>query len=138
LAVAAPNGIGDTARRWRVADTGRRVGLVVLAVAAFLLVANFARIGVDKTRSRLEHDSVAQADQAFDTYRCVQSKIDRRVPAGSPIAVTSTDPLWLERGREGSYPRYDVTTQARAAYVVTVVPHGDTCDLIDVRVARTP
>ena len=108
-----------------------------MAAAAFLLVGNVARIGIDATRSLLEHDSVAATRAALDTQHCVQGKIDRLVPAGSAIAIRSPDALWLERSRTDSSPRYDVTTERRAAYVVTVAARGGTCDLVDVQVSRT-
>ena len=125
------------ARHRRVGNTTRRIVLVVVAAVAFVFVANFARVGLDATKTLLEHDSIAETYAASDTYRCVQSKIDHRVPAGTAIAVRSPDPLWLERAREGSYSRYDVTTEARAEYVVTVVPRGDPCEQVDVLVSRT-
>ena len=121
----------------RVAVTTRRVGLVAVALAAFLLVANVGRIGVDATRNLLEHDSIAATYTAVDTQRCVQSKIDGEVPSGAAIAIRSSNPLWFERSRTDSYPRYEVTTEARATYVVTVTTRGDTCDLVDVQVSPT-
>ena len=129
--------MADAARHRGIGDAARRVVLVLVAAVAFLLVANFARLGLDSTKTLLENPSVAETYRAYNTYRCVQSKIDRRVPAGASIAVGSTDPLWRERSREGSYSRYDVTTAAHAEYVVTVAPRGDTCDQIDVLVRRT-
>jgi hypothetical protein len=114
----------------------RKAGLVAVALAAFLLVANVARAGVDATRSLVERDSIAETYAKWDTQRCVQAKIDRRVPPGAAIAVRSPDALWFERSRTDSYPRYDVTTEARASYLVTVAARGDTCDLVDVQVIR--
>ena len=119
-----------------VAQVARKAGLVAVALAAFLLVANVARAGVDATRSLVERDSIAETYAKWDTQRCVQAKIDRRVPPGAAIAVRSPDALWFERSRTDSYPRYDVTTEARASYLVTVAARGDTCDLVDVQVIR--
>lgn len=127
----------DAAVRPRVGDTTRKIGLVAVAVASFLLVANVARSGIDASRTLLGIDSVAATYASLDTQRCVQQKIDRQVPPGAAIAVRSADPLWYERSRTDSYPRYDVTTEARATYIVTVAARGDTCALVDVRVART-
>ena len=110
----------------------------MLAVAAFLLVANVARIGIDATRSLLEHDSVAATSAKLETQRCVQAKIDRQVPAGAAIAISSADPLWFERSRTDSYPRYEVTTEARATYVVTVAAGGETCDPFIEPAERSP
>lgn len=110
---------------------------VVVAVAAFLLVADLAWRGIDATRKLLRAHSVTATEAHADAFRCVQAKIDRRIPAGAAIAVSSPDPLWFERSREGSYPRYRVTTETNAAYVVAVVPRGATCNLVDVRVTRT-
>ena len=118
-------------------DATRRIVLVGAAVASFLLVAHFARIGVEATRSLLQRDSIAETYAKSDTQRCVQGKIDRQVPPGAPIAVRSPDALWFERSREGSYPRYHVTTEAAAAYIVTVSARGDTCDRVDVQVSPT-
>jgi hypothetical protein len=42
-----------------VVDTARRIVLVAVAAASFLLVANVARVGIDATNSLLQHDSVA-------------------------------------------------------------------------------
>ena len=127
----------DAARVRPVPQVARKAGLVAVAVTAFLLVASVARAGVDATRTLLEHDSIAATDAHLDTQRCVQGKIDRQVPPGAAIAVRSPDALWLERSRTDSYPRYDVTTEARASYLVTVAARGDTCDLVDVQVTRT-
>jgi len=129
--------VRDAARDRSVIQGARKVGLVVVAVAGFLLVADVARIGVEATRGLLERDSIAETYAKLDTQRCVQEKIDQQVPPGAAIAVRSPDALWFERNREGSYPRYDVTTEARAAYVVTVSARGDTCDLVDVQVSPT-
>jgi hypothetical protein len=129
--------VRDRADGRRLDGSFRKVGLVAVALAACLLVANVARIGVDATRDLLEHDSIAATYAASDTQRCVQAKIDGEIPPGAAIAIRSSNPLWFERGRTDSYPRYEVTTEARATYVVTVAARGDTCDLVDVQVSRT-
>ena len=125
------------ARPRRVGNAARTAILVVVAVASFVLVADVARQGIDATRDLLQPDSIAATQAHFDTIRCVQAKIDRRIPPGAAIAVRSSDPLWFERSGEGSYPRYRVTTAAKAAYLVTVTSRGPTCDLVDVDVRRT-
>lgn len=126
----------------RVTRTRRPVGairnvvLVIVAVAAFLLVADVARLGIIATRDLLQNDSVAASYFALDTQRCVQRRIDRLVPAGASIAVTSHNVLWRERGRQGSYRRYDVTTPQRASYLVTLEGPDESCDSVEVQVSR--
>ena len=66
----------DAARDRSVIQGARKVGLVVVAVAGFLLVADVARIGVEATRGLLERDSIAETYAKLDTQRCVQEKID--------------------------------------------------------------
>jgi hypothetical protein len=120
----------------RVGKAALNVIVAVAVVASFTLLLGEARRAIDESDTTLEHDALAGADTVFDTYRCVQAKIDSRIPPGSRITIKSSDVLWLQRGVEGSYPRYEVTTRVHADYVVTITPRGSGCDLIDVAVSR--
>lgn len=115
----------------------RNLGLIVVAAAAFLLVADVARLGIIASRNLLQHDSVAASYAALDTQRCVQRKIDRLVPPGAAIAVASRNVMWRQRARQGSYRRYHVTTKQRATYFVTLTGPDGPCDLVDVQVSST-
>jgi hypothetical protein len=121
------------------ADLGKKarvITIVVIVVASFALLLVAAREAIVNTEQSLRRDSLHVADAVFKNYRCVQAKIDREVPSGASIAIRSSQVLWRQRSREGSYPRYKVTTARHAAYLVTITARGPTCEWVDVAIRR--
>jgi hypothetical protein len=121
------------------ADVGKKarvITIVVIVVASFALLLAAAREAIVNADQSFRRDSLHAAEAVFDTYRCVQAKIDREIPSGASIAIRSSDIHWRQRSREGSYPRYQVTTARHAAYLVTITARGPTCEGVDVAIRR--
>jgi hypothetical protein len=99
----------------------RRVGLVTLVGLAVATLAYTAVAALTATRDGLQPASVDAGDQGFDVNRCIQRRINERIPVGAAIAVVDTYSLAAQGIIAGLYPRYDVTEHARdAEYTIRV------------------